>query len=105
MTEKNVTKKPQFIEKKYKKIYKEPYKKMQEYGNEWYKGAGVTWKDHPLKPYIPKWAAVCGNCENDEPLIIAAHCEIKLQDSEDHEWELELYCSKCKKYTQHSHRT
>ncbi|MHA1379194.1 MAG: hypothetical protein ACTSRG_12500 [Candidatus Helarchaeota archaeon] len=101
MTITNVTKKPQFIEKKYKKKYKEPYKEVVEFGQEWLKGRGVLWIDHPLKNKIPKWATICGNCKNDETKIIAAHWEIDIHTGNPF-WDCEVYCDKCKRYTQYS---
>jgi len=100
----NVTKKPQFIEKKYKKKYKEPYKHVTELGEEWLKGTGVSWDEHPLKKYIPKWATVCDNCKNDETKIIAARCEIDIHSGGEPNWDIEVYCEKCKRYTQRIHK-
>ena len=101
MNDEVVTRNPKFIQKKYKKIYKEPYKKVIEFGAEWYKGTGILWGDHPLKNYIPKWASACALCKN-ETKIIAAHYVLHV-DSGNISWDCEVYCENCKRYTQRSY--
>jgi hypothetical protein len=94
-----ITKKPFFVDEKYKKMFKgEPCKHLIEYGEEWYKGTGVEWNEHPLKSYLPKWASVCAQCKEDSK-IIAARLVIDPHSGTSY-WENEVYCEKCKKFTQ-----
>lgn len=99
MTDESVTDEPRFIENDYESRYSDPCQMLKDGLEKLCKGSGISPASHPLKEFIR--FRNCGNCKSKTVKVLYARWVVHPM-SGDAYWDYEIYCEKCKKYTQRS---